>query len=296
MSAIVYWHPEIFLHDLEAQHQAMEARRIQTIHERVAQESGAQLRLAPLASQDDFLLAHSPELVSRIFNNAPSQEGAVYSIDPETRMNRRTLPALRRSAGAALAGLDDALSGRAKAVFCSTYAGHHASPSKAGGFCFFNPVAIAARQALRQGLSRVAILDFDTHSGNGTILSFIQEPRVLFVETYQPGYPGHFMPGFTPPHIRRAKCGGRIDFWAAWEGHFRALETFSPELMLVSAGFDAHESDPLGVIGLQDEDYERLAREIMARKAPVLACLEGGYDVEAAGRCAALFARGLSEG
>lgn len=294
MSARIYYHPEIFLHDLEADHQAMEAGRIERIHERLAGESQAELCLAPLASAEDCLLIHTPELVERVFNNAPTQAGVFYSIDAETRMNRHTLPALRRSVGAALAGLDDALSQRAEAVFCSTYAGHHASPGKAGGFCFFNPVAIAAKAALLRGLSRVAILDFDTHSGNGTILSFINEPRVWFAETYQPGYPGSFMPGFSPPHIHRVKCKSRIDFWRAWEKHFAGLAQARPELIVISAGFDAHHSDPLGTLGLADEDYSRLASLVMGQNAPVLACLEGGYDVEASARCAALFMRGLA--
>lgn len=295
MSAYIYSHPEIFLHDQEAHHQAMSSDRIQLIYDQVAQTPGVELKDAPLADRADFLLAHDPQLVSQIFDNAPRKPGSMYAIDSETSMTWRTLSALRRSSGAALAGIEDLVAGRASSVFCVAYAGHHAAPKKAGGFCFFNPVAIAAAKALELGLSRVAILDFDTHSGNGTILTFIHEPRVFFAETYQPGYPGSFMPGFCPPQIHRTRCKGGIDFWRAWERHFKAMDDFSPELIILSAGFDAHASDPLGTLRLGDADYDRFAREIKSRKIPVLAYLEGGYNVETTARCAALFATRLAE-
>lgn len=294
MSALVYSHPDIFLHDLEADHQAMESERIETIYRAVASASNVELKEAPLARREDFLLAHSLDLVDRIFNNAPTKPDQTYALDQETRMNRRTLAALRRSAGAALAGLDDALAGRALGIFCVSYAGHHASPKKSGGFCFFNPVAMCAAAALQRGVSRVAILDFDTHAGNGTILSFLHEPRALFAETYQPGYPGHFMPGFSPSHIHRARCEGAIDFRAAWTRHFEAIEAFSPELIILSAGFDAHEDDPLGIMGLQDQDYQDFARRVMNFNVPVIACLEGGYNVASTARCAALFVQEMA--
>lgn len=292
MTHIIY-HPDIFLHDAHAEHGAMDSQRIARVFEAVSAVPGVRLQLAEPATDEQVLRVHSAELWTRLQKRAPTEPGQRYAFDKETEMNQHTLRALRLSAGAMCQGVDAVLDGQATNVFCPVYAGHHATARQAFGFCFTNQVAIGAAHALARGVDRIAILDFDTHSGNGTILSFINEPRVLFAETYQRGFPPPFMPGYKPANILRRKVAAPFQFRDAWQGMLPQIAAFAPELVLVSAGFDAHMADPLGEIQLLDRDYEELAAAIVKISPKIVACLEGGYHAAATPRCAAILVQAL---
>ena len=290
VATAIYWHPDIFLHDAHANHVAMAHDRIWKVFERVSSVPGVERRLATPATADDLKLVHDDEFIDHLLAVAPVKHGETYAFDRETIMNPHTLPTLLLSTGAVMQAVDAVLGAQVSNAFCASYAGHHATPTWPQGFCFTNPVAIAARHALNQGVQRLAVIDFDTHSGNGTALSLVGEPqRVLFAETYQGGYPGTVFPNGTPAHILRTKCRNAKDFAYAWRRHLPKIAAFEPELILVSAGFDAHIRDPLGQIGLADEAYRWLANELLAITPKMVAVLEGGYHEEATPRCAALF-------
>lgn len=290
MATHLYWHPDIFLHDQAAQHCAMEENRIARIFSRLSAVEGAQPVLATPASTDVFRLVHSDAYVDHLLSVAPTQPGQRHAFDSETIMNEHTLGALQLSAGAVCQAVDAVLQGSAQNAFCAVYAGHHADAQGAQGFCFTNQVAIAGKYALAKGVQKLAILDIDTHSGNGTIMAFWEpDERVIFAETHQPGYPGAFMPPNKPPHILRRKCTHPAYFMQYWKKMLAQVKEFGPELILVSAGFDAHKADPLSAMGLSDVHYQQLAQEILAVSPRVVATLEGGYNLDSASRCAALF-------
>ena len=294
MKTFIYHHPDIARHDEEAAHVAMDVKRIATIAQAVLEVAGTIAHHAPPASRAQILRNHEDAFIASLIKNTPKDYGQVHRIDNETILNRHTWRAMELSAGAACAAVDAVLDAQAKNAFCPVYAGHHAQKAVAGGFCFINSIAIAAHHALARGLERVAILDIDTHSGNGTILSFAGDKRVFFAETYQAGYPGPvFPPAQTPSNILRVRVGAPWQFWEAWGQLLARVDRFKPQLVLVSAGFDAHIADPLGEVRLLDRDYTRLAKEIVAVNPNVVACLEGGYDVAATARCASLFVQEL---
>lgn len=288
MSTRIYHHPDIFLHDAEANHQAMERNRIARVFERVSEVQGVELVEARPATLEQIERNHDSDFIRNLITKAPKKPGYVYRIDSETVMNHHTWRAMELSAGAVCQAVDAVIDGEVTNAFCPVYAGHHAQFDHAGGFCFINMVAIGAHQALARGLERVAILDFDTHSGNGTVLSFLKEPRVLFAETYQEGYPGGFLPGYCPPNVRRVRAKAPYQFWDGWNSLLDEVALFKPQLILVSAGFDAHFNDPLGLIKLSDPDYVNITRKILDICPNVVANLEGGYHVSTTARCAAL--------
>jgi acetoin utilization deacetylase AcuC-like enzyme len=292
MATHVYSHPDIFLHDA-AGHVAMATDRIARIYAQVAAVPGVALQLAREATREELGRNHSAEFLDQLEQNTPREDGQRHYIDNETVLNRHTWRALTLSAGAACQAVDAVLAGTAANAFCVTYAGHHAQEGAAGGFCFTNQAAIAARHALSRGAQRVAVLDIDTHSGNGTVLSLMGDERVLFAETYQAGYPGNFLCGFCPDNVQRVRCATPAQFRQGWSELLASVTAFNPDLIVVSAGFDAHGEDPLGAMGLSDEDYRWVAREILQANRRVVACLEGGYNVEVTARCAALFAAEL---
>jgi acetoin utilization deacetylase AcuC-like enzyme len=219
------------------------------------------------------------------------------TLAPDTELNRYSWRALTLSAGAACQAVDAVLARQVAHAFNPVYAGHHAARSSADGFCFVNTALVAAFHARACGVGRIAVLDFDVHSGNGTISGLVAQPDILFAETFQPGYPGAiFQKTLRPAHILRKKCLERRDFLRAWHGFFDSLRAWRPDLVIVSAGFDAHRADPLGTLKLLDEDYVWLARGLLTLDAPVVASLEGGYSVPDVARCAALFVDTLGRG
>ncbi len=251
---------------------------------------------APLASESSLAATHEPDYVAHIFAVAPHQ--AYAYLDPDTAMNRYSLEAARHAAGAVIAGIDGVMTGAIKNAFCAVRpCGHHATYDQAMGFCIFNNVAVGARHAINEyGLSRVAILDFDVHHGNGTEDIFRNEKRVLFCSSFQhPFYPGtgadsgndHIIA--TPLATRTDGAAFRRAIEASW---FPALEEFRPELIIISAGFDAHRDDPLASLELTEADYVWITQQICGIadrhcEGRIVSALEGGYNLTALGLSAA---------
>jgi acetoin utilization deacetylase AcuC-like enzyme len=267
-----------------------------------------QLRVldAPLASEEDLKRVHRPEYVDLIFQNAPT-EGYVQ-LDPDTAMNPYTLAAARRAAGAGILAVDEVMSGRSSNAFCAVRpCGHHATTGRPMGFCLFNNIGVAAAFAIeKQGLERVAIVDFDVHHGNGTEDMF-SAPRwhdhVLMVSFFQhPFYPGSGTEDPAPNMINvplAAGSDGRAARQALQNQWLPALQKFKPQLLLISAGFDAHREDLLGGLALVEEDYDWMTRELMVvagqhSDGRIVSMLEGGYNFAALGRSAVAHVRALA--
>jgi acetoin utilization deacetylase AcuC-like enzyme len=261
---------------------------------------------APLASQEDLKRVHRPAYVDLIFEHAPT-EGYVQ-LDPDTSMNSHTLAAARRAAGAGVLAVDEIMAGRSENAFCAVRpCGHHATTGRPMGFCLFNNIAVAAAHAIeKQGLERVAIIDFDVHHGNGTEDMFSApqwQQRVLMVSFFQhPFYPGSGTEDPAPNMINvplPAGSDGRAAKKALEERWRPALEKFQPQMLFISAGFDAHREDLLGGLALVEEDYEWMTRELMAVARQysdnrIVSMLEGGYNFAALGRSAVAHVRALA--
>ena len=263
---------------------------------------------APEATLEQIERAHTAGYVSQLTDLLQQlrSEGTTHAMDPDTVAGPGTLNAALRAAGAAVAATDDVLAGRARAAFCAVRPpGHHATRDETMGFCFFNNVAIAARHALDvHGLKRVAIVDFDVHHGNGTEDIIAGDERVLMCSFFQhPLYPysGAVQKGTNmvnvpvAPYTRGMALRETID--AMW---MPALETFAPQMIFVSAGFDAHREDDLGQLGLVEADYEWITRRLVAlarrhAEGRIVSCLEGGYHLSALARSVAAHLRVLAD-
>jgi acetoin utilization deacetylase AcuC-like enzyme len=228
------------------------------------------------------------------------------AIDPDTSMNRHTWNAVLRGAGAAIAATDAVIAGELENAFCAVRPpGHHACHDRAMGFCIINNVAVAARYALeRHGLQRVAVVDFDVHHGNGTEDILSGDGRVLMVGIFQhPFYPysgfGQHADNMVNVPVPAYTRGPAIR--ELIEKHWLPrLEAFKPEMIFVSAGFDAHREDDLGQLGLVEADYTWITRQIrdVARrhaKGRIVSCLEGGYNLDALGRSVEAHVRALAD-
>jgi acetoin utilization deacetylase AcuC-like enzyme len=289
-------HPDCARHEMGAGHPESPQR----LHAILAalERSGlaAQLlsREAPEATREQIERVHAPEHFDLVVGAAP-QSGYAY-LDPDTSMNPRSLSAALRAAGAVVTATDLVMAGEAKNAFCAVRPpGHHATPDRAMGFCLFNNVAIGAMHAIEaHGLERVAILDFDVHHGNGTEDAFHEDPRVMLCSTFQHPYYPYCGANSGNEHIINVPLPAQSDgarFREAVEGTWiPALEAFRPQMVFVSAGFDAHREDPLAYLELDDEDYRWVTQKLVAvaeRHAGgrVVSTLEGGYNTEALGRC-----------
>jgi acetoin utilization deacetylase AcuC-like enzyme len=261
---------------------------------------------APLAHPDDLKRVHRAAYVDLIFENAPA-EGYVQ-LDPDTAMNPHSLAAARRAAGAGVLAVDEVMAGRAGNAFCAVRpCGHHATPLRSMGFCIFNNVGVAAAYALeKKGLERVAIIDFDVHHGNGTedIFSPPQwHKRVLMASFFQhPFYPYSGTANPAPNMINvplAAGSDGAAAKQALETQWLPALESFKPQMIFISAGFDAHREDLLGGMALIEADYAWMTRELKELAARhsegrIVSMLEGGYNLSALGRSVVAHVKALS--
>lgn len=250
---------------------------------------------APRAGREQLLRVHERALVDTVLDTRPR---SILALDPDTMLSPHSAEAALRAAGAVVAAVDAACRGEAVRAFCAVRPpGHHATGDTAMGFCLFNNVAVAAAHALEQhGLERVAIVDFDVHHGNGTQDIFAQDTRVLYASSHQcPLYPGTGSAHERGAgNIRNAPLpagAGGPRFRQAWEqGLLPALDDFRPQLLLVSAGFDAHWRDPLAGLQLDADDLgwltARLAEVARSHAAGrMVSALEGGYDLQALAEC-----------
>ncbi|MGQ0503161.1 MAG: histone deacetylase family protein [Panacagrimonas sp.] len=292
-------HPSSLLHDMGPGHPES-PQRLQAIENRLWAAGMMDIlrrEEAPPATVEQLARVHAPAMIESLMK---ADLGAgPRAIDDDTVQAEHTLPAALHAAGAVVRGVERVLSDQASLAFCAVRPpGHHAERDRAMGFCFFNNVAVGAAHALALGLKRVAILDFDVHYGNGTAHIFRDDPRVWMYSTYQhllyPRWPGAPL----SPHLVDAPLrafSGSEAFRAAVTQHWLpALTIQQPQLILVSAGFDAHAQDPLSDLRLGYEDYHWIGEVIRNLASDhcegrVVATLEGGYDLHALPRSVECF-------
>lgn len=298
-------HPLCFKHDMGSHHPESPAR-LHAIEDQLI-ASGLldylQCHEAPAATREQLLRVHDAAYIDSVEASVP-QHGMVQ-LDGDTALNPFSYQAALRAAGAAVLAVDLVMTHQVENVFCNIRPpGHHAERARAMGFCIFNNVAVAAAHALAQyGLRRVAIADFDVHHGNGTEQIFRDEPRVMLCSTFQhPFYPycGADSGNEHIINVPLAAGAGGEQFREAVTQHWLpALERFQPELLLISAGFDAHRDDDMAMLRLIESDYvwvTQVLKDIAARYAQyrIVSVLEGGYELHALGRSVAAHIKVLS--
>ena len=305
MTTFLYTHPACLEHD-PGRHHPESPARLRAVLAALDDPEFARLerREAPEASLDDLLRVHPRRHVERILGAVP-KSGHV-GIDADTFLSPASGAAALRAAGAVVAAVDAVVSKEADNAFCAVRPpGHHAEPQRAMGFCLFNNAAIGALRAREvHGLARVAVVDFDVHHGNGTQAAFETDGSLFYASTHQyPLYPGTGAASETGVgnivNVPLRPMSGSGQFRLGMTQRILpALDTFRPDLMLVSAGFDAHKNDPLAQLLLDENDYtwvtEKLL-EIAYRHANgrFIATLEGGYDLAALGASVAAHVRVL---
>jgi acetoin utilization deacetylase AcuC-like enzyme len=299
MSVAFISHPACRLHQMSAGHPEQPARLgaiADQLHGRRLYDF-LQHHDAPRATVEQLARVHPREHIERVSMKSPA-EGLAY-LDPDTAMCPDTLEAALRAAGANVLAVDLVMGQAVRRAFCNVRPpGHHAERDQAMGFCFFNNVAVGAAHAMEaHGLERVAVLDFDVHLGNGTEDIFRDDDRVLLCSSYQyPLYPD-MNPASVPGRIVNCPLppgsGGEAFRTAVTEHWLPALEAFAPQMLFISAGFDAHAADPLAELRLSGDDYgwiTQRACEIADRHAGgrIVSTLEGGYDLPALATSAAI--------
>ncbi len=304
MTISIISHPDCALHEMGAHHPESPAR-LSAIEDQLL-ASGLDIVLqhheAPLATREQLCRVHDADYVEQIFLKSP-KEGQTW-LDPDTAINPFSLSAALRAAGAAVLGVDLVMNAESSAVFCNVRPpGHHAEHDRAMGFCIFNNVAVGAAHALQvYKLKRIAIVDFDVHHGNGSEDIFREEPKVLFCSTYQhPFYPFSGNEN-SAQHIVDVPLPAGTDgpaFRDAVTTHWLPrLEAFQPELVLISAGFDAHVEDDMAGLSLTEQDYAWVTTEVKKiadkyAKGRIVSTLEGGYALSALGRSVAAHVNAL---
>lgn len=304
MSTGFYSHPSCVLHDMGAGHPESPSRLriIDKLIHRIDWQEKLRFIEAPALDPVNLYKTHPRHHVDAILEMSPG-EGRV-ALDGDTMLCPHSLTAALHAAGAGLQATDDVISGKTGNAFCSVRPpGHHAESIISMGFCIFNNIALAAERALSQGLQRVAILDFDVHHGNGTVEIFQDRPEVLVCSSFQyPFYPGRY-DNIDRPNICLTPLAAGTDssrFRASIEKHWqKAVSDHQPEMIFISAGFDAHRDDPLGGLLLTDEDYFWITQFIcdLADKyaaGKIVSMLEGGYDLNALARSVQCHLQGLT--
>jgi acetoin utilization deacetylase AcuC-like enzyme len=307
MNTAFYSHPDCLLHEMGAGHPESPDRLNSINDQLIASRLIDYLvcREAPAASTEAIRRVHTQELIQFIQDHTPkpsdavvSRSGPYYAIDADTTLNPYTWSAALRAAGAAIAATDAVIAGEVRNAFCAIRPpGHHATPSQAMGFCVFNNVAIAARHAMDvHGLERVAVVDFDVHHGNGTEAAFKKDDRVLMVSFFQhPLYPYSGVPAQNdvsthlinipvPAYTRGDSVRDLVT-----EHWLPALHAHRPELIFISAGFDAHREDEMASMNLVEDDYAWMTQQLMDvanihAQGRIVSCLEGGYHLSALAR------------
>ena len=293
---LAYTHSACLEHDTGPDHPEQPAR-LQAVLDALHQAWPDQdWRDAPMARRGDLLRVHAAALVDEVL--APVAEG-LHRMDPDTVVGPASGCAALHAAGAGLAAVDAVMAGEDLTAFCAVRPpGHHATADAAMGFCLFNNIAVAAAHARDQhGLERIAIIDFDVHHGNGTQAIFQQDPAVAYFSSHQSGLFPHtgnvHERGMGNVHnVLLPPGSGGFRFRNTWlDTLLPALDTFRPQLLLVSAGFDAHLSDPLADLMLEAEDFAWITdelRTIAARHGGgrLVSMLEGGYSLDALAECA----------
>ncbi len=295
MTTAFITHRDCWRHDMGAHHPEC-PERLGAIQDRLI-ASGLDLYLsyhdAPLAEMEHLLRVHPRSYVEML--EACSPEHGIHHLDPDTAMSPGTLVAARRAAGAGVLATDIVMRGEAPTAFCAVRPpGHHAERARSMGFCFFNNIAIAARHGIEAwGLQRVAIVDFDVHHGNGTEEIFAHDEKVLMVGTFQhPFYPYCGTENPAPNMVNvPIKAGTRGDTFRAvvTEKWLPRLYDFAPEIIYISAGFDAHYEDDMASVGLVESDYAWVTQQLRAvaresAQGRIVSMLEGGYALSALAR------------
>jgi acetoin utilization deacetylase AcuC-like enzyme len=308
MTTLLITHPACLLHDPGRMHPESPDRLRAVLAAFETPEFAALVRReAPLAQIEQISRVHSRLYADRVLQAVP--KSGYVGLDPDTIISPGSGEAALRAAGALVAAVDAVVAGGARNAFCGVRPpGHHAEAARAMGFCLFNNVAVGAEQARKvHGLARVAVVDFDVHHGNGTQHMFEEDADLFYASTHQsPLYPGTGGAEETGVgnivNVPLAPMSGSREFRSAMSGIvLPALARFRPNLVMISAGFDAHADDPLASLRFLEADYEWATRQLMAVAdefcgGRVVSTLEGGYDLEALAASAAAHVRTLMNG
>lgn len=298
MSTAYITHRECQRHDMGGHHPESPVRLRAIDDALLAQQLYDFLRHfdAPQASTEQLLRVHAKSYLDHLETLVPQDADGIVTIDEDTIMNSHSLSAAKHAAGAGVLAVDKVMAGEVRNAFCAVRPpGHHAETESAMGFCFYGNIVVAAKHALdHHGLERVAIIDFDVHHGNGTEDLVESDPRILFCSSFELGaYPDRYREDIpdqrinTPLH--RGSAGPEFRF-AVQENWLPALKHFRPEMVLVSAGFDAHVLDPMADLDFTEDDYRWITNKLLAVAEEhcdgrFVSMLEGGYDPAALGRC-----------
>ena len=289
---LLYTHGRCLEHAMQRRHPERPERLSELLahFERTGLAGSLIHREAPAVDPNDVARVHTRPYLELLTELSPKD--GLQQLDPDTALCPHTLEAAGRAAGAVTDAARAVLEGEDTRAFCAVRPpGHHAERDAGMGFCFYNSVAVAAAWALTQGgIERVAVLDFDVHHGNGTVEIFADDPRVLVCSSYQhPFYPNRMVNVVRDNIVHTPLPAGsdgsefRQAVEATW---FAKIERFAPQLIFISAGFDAHKADPLGGLALDESDYTWISREIAelaatAAEGRIVSTLEGGYDLNA---------------